>query len=109
MGKASPLYNRQGGVTGAIESIRDITDLKQAEEALRESEERYRNVIEDQTEFICRFLPDGTHIFVNEAYCRYFGLERDEILGHRFRPEDPCGPGAGATVLCIPDSGPPGR
>ena len=61
-------------------------DRKQAAEALRESEERYRNVVEDQTEFICRFLPDGTHIFVNDAYCRYFGKKREEIIGHRFKP-----------------------
>ena len=64
-------------------------ELGKSEQALRTSEERYRNVVEDQTEFISRFLPDGTHIFVNEAYCRYFGLKRDEILGHRFRPKIP--------------------
>ena len=34
-------------------------------------------------------LPDGTHVFVNEAYCRYFGMKRDEILGHRFQPRIP--------------------
>ena len=83
---AAPLYNNQGEVVGAIESIRDITDLKRAEADRRESEDRYRNVVEDQTEFICRFLPDGTHIFVNEAYCRYFGLNRDDIIGTRFQP-----------------------
>ncbi|MCX6699124.1 MAG: PAS domain S-box protein, partial [Methanomicrobiales archaeon] len=83
---ASPLYNSQGVLSGAIESIRDITEQKRAEEALGESEERYRHVVEDQTEFISRFLPDGTHIFVNDAYCRYFGVAREKILGHRFRP-----------------------
>jgi PAS domain S-box-containing protein len=61
-------------------------ERKRAEEALAESEQRYRNVVEDQTEFISRFLPDGTHVFVNDAYCRYFGLAREEILGHRFQP-----------------------
>jgi len=60
-----------------------------AEDALARSEQRYRNVVEDQTEFISRFLPDGTHVFVNDAYCRYFGFTREEILGHRFRPKIP--------------------
>jgi PAS domain S-box-containing protein len=86
---ASPLYSKDGVLTGAIESIRDITHFKRAEQALRESEERYRNVVEDQTEFICRFLPDGTHVFVNDAYCRYFGKRREDIIGHHFRPVVP--------------------
>ena len=59
---------------------------RRSEEALKTSEERYRNVVEDQTELICRFLPDGTHIFVNDAYCRYFDKKREEIIGHHFKP-----------------------
>ncbi|HOT02783.1 MAG TPA: PAS domain S-box protein [Methanolinea sp.] len=69
-------------IGAAIERIR-------AEEALAKSEEQYRNVVEDQTELISRFLPDGTHVFVNNAYCRYFGFSREEILGHRFKPVIP--------------------
>jgi PAS domain S-box-containing protein len=68
---------------------RDVTDLKAAERAIQESEARYRNVVEDQTEMICRFLPDGTHVFVNEAYCRYFGKKREDLIGHRFIPRIP--------------------
>jgi PAS domain S-box-containing protein len=86
---ASRLYDTKGNVIGAIESIRDITDRKKMETALKESEQRYRNVVEDQTEFISRFLPDGTHIFVNEAYCRYFNKRREEIIGKKFVPEIP--------------------
>jgi PAS domain S-box-containing protein len=55
-----------------------------AEESLRESEERYRNVVETQTELICRYLPDSTLTFVNDAYCRYFGRSRDELVGSHF-------------------------
>jgi PAS domain S-box-containing protein len=55
-----------------------------AEESLREGEERYRNVVETQTELICRYLPDTTLTFVNDAYCRYFGRSRDELVGSRF-------------------------
>jgi PAS domain S-box-containing protein len=69
-----------------VAAFHDITEIKRTEQRLQESVERYRNVVEDQTEFISRFLPDGTHIFVNEAYCRYFGMTREEIIGSRFRP-----------------------
>ncbi|MGB7788140.1 PAS domain S-box protein [Methanoregula sp.] len=69
--------------------IKLAIERRQMAKALRESEERYRNVVEDQTEFISRFLPDGTHVFVNEAYCRYYDLKRDEILGHWFKPNIP--------------------
>jgi PAS domain S-box-containing protein len=55
-----------------------------AEESLRESEERYRDVVETQTELICRYLPDTTLTFVNDAYCRYFGRGRDELVGRPF-------------------------
>jgi PAS domain S-box-containing protein len=62
----------------------DITDRRRAEEALRESEERYRNVVETQTELICRYLPDTTLTFVNDAYCRYFDRSRDRLVGTKF-------------------------
>ncbi|MDH7479230.1 MAG: diguanylate cyclase [Syntrophomonadaceae bacterium] len=61
-------------------------------EELRISEAKYRAVVEDQTELICRSLPDGTLTFVNEAYCRYFGRTGEELIGKNFfeliPPED---------------------
>jgi PAS domain S-box-containing protein len=65
---------------------RDITDRQKAEEALTKSEALYRAIVDDQTELICRFLPNGTLTFVNEAYCRYFGKTRAELVGHVFAP-----------------------
>jgi PAS domain S-box-containing protein len=64
----------------------DISERKRAEEALQQSEERYRDIVEDQTELICRFLPDGTLTFVNGAYCRYFQRSADELVGGTFWP-----------------------
>jgi len=59
------------------------------QDALCKSEEQYRNVVEAQTEFVCRFLPDGTHVFVNEAYCNYFGKKREDFIGKKFVPDIP--------------------
>lgn len=62
----------------------DITARKQNEEALRQSEARYRAIIQDQSELICRFLPNLKLSFVNEAYCRYFHKSEGALLGHFF-------------------------
>src|SRR5262245_42955178 len=61
--------------------IQDITERKRMEEGLLESEERYRTIVEEQTDLICRYLPDTTLTFVNDAYCRYFGKTREELIG----------------------------
>jgi PAS domain S-box-containing protein len=58
-------------------------------EALAKSEALYRAVVEVQTEMISRFLPNGTHIFANEAYLRFFGKERGDLIGKRFIPPIP--------------------
>lgn len=60
--------------------------LADAERALRDEQARYRAVVEDQAELICRYLPDGTLTFVNGAYCRYFGMKREELVGKTFLP-----------------------
>ncbi|MEB3827987.1 PAS domain S-box protein [Phormidium sp. CCY1219] len=69
--------------------VRNITERKRSEAALRDSEMRYRAIIEDQTELICRFRPDGTLTFVNDAYCRYFHKTHSELIGHNFMPMIP--------------------
>lgn len=67
------VYDEQ---TGALREIhcasRDVTERQRAAEEIRMSESRYRAIVEDQTELICRFLPDGMLSFINEAYCRHF-------------------------------------
>ena len=78
-----------GGKTLLQAIVRDISERKLAEEALRRSERTYRNVVEDQTELISRFRPDGTQLFVNQAYCQYFKKSREDIIGKKFFPRIP--------------------
>jgi PAS domain S-box-containing protein len=63
----------------------DMTKHKKAEELLRYSEERYRSVVEDSPVLLCSFLPDGEIVFVNTAYCKYFGKTSEELIGKNFK------------------------
>ena len=68
----------------ALEKIRLISQRRVTEEAIRASENRYRAIVEDQSELICRYRSDTIMTFVNEAYCRYFAKNRGELEGHSF-------------------------
>jgi PAS domain S-box-containing protein len=60
----------------------DVTTPRETDLALRESEARYRAVVESQTEMICRYLPGTpTFTFVNDAYCRTVRRTKEELLG----------------------------
>lgn len=61
-----------------------IEERNRTAEELRRSQQQYRDLVETQTELICRYRPDGTLTFVNEAYCHYFGATREELLGRKF-------------------------
>ncbi len=78
------LRDHSGRITGALSSGEDVTDRYRVEEALRRSETRYRGIVEDQTEFICRFTKDGVVTFVNQAVCRMAELPAEQLVGRNF-------------------------
>ncbi|MDB4285856.1 PAS domain S-box protein [bacterium] len=63
---------------------RDDSKQKQSQFDLEESELRYRRVVEDQTEMIIRWNPDGIRTFVNDAYCKMFQKPQKELIGTNF-------------------------
>ncbi len=83
--KASPLHDRDGRIIGAIESIRDISDRKHMEEVLKQSEERYRTIIENIEDGYCEVDLEGNFTFFNEALQRITGYEASELHGMNFR------------------------
>lgn len=61
-----------------------MEERQRATRALHDSEVRYRTIVESQTDLVCRNLADTTLTFVNEAYCRFFGKSRAELIGTRW-------------------------
>jgi PAS domain S-box-containing protein len=77
-GKASPIHDSAGNITGAIESIRDITQRKQAQFSLLESEKKYGTLVENSLTGIYINL-DGKIVFANKQFSQIFGYSVEEL------------------------------
>lgn len=86
MGNAAALYNSRGEIVGAIESIRDITERKRAEEALKISEGKYRAIVEDMPNALYRYKPDGIVTYANDEFCKIINKPKEELIGRSFLP-----------------------
>jgi len=62
----------------------EIAERRRAEMALAKNEQRYRSLIENQPDLICRFKPDGALTYINRAYAAYFGKTVAELIGFNF-------------------------
>lgn len=80
-----PFYDADGSLF-VLELLIDITERKHAGEALSLSEARYRAIVEDQTELICRWSANGQLTFVNERFSRFFNIKSEDLLGKCFIP-----------------------
>ncbi len=79
--RARPLLDDQGRLNRWVGSLTDIDDLFRTKEVLRESERRYRELVENANSVIIRWRHDGTLIFFNEYAERFFGYRADEVVG----------------------------
>jgi len=82
---AFPLRNQEGKIIGFRGLSRDITERKQMEEALRQSEERYRTILENIEDGYHEVDLGGNFTFFNDSLCRSLGYSRDEMMGMNFR------------------------
>lgn len=81
---ASRLYDEDGELLGAMGVSRDITRLKRDQEALKASEERYRDLFENATDLIQSVDPEGRFEYVNAAWHRALGYTAEELDTLRF-------------------------
>ncbi len=79
-GTAAALRDSKGQIVGAIESIRDVTDRHLAEEALRESEHRYRLIAENISDVVWTMSLDFRYMFFSPSVERAFGYTAEEML-----------------------------
>lgn len=63
----------------------DVTAWKLREQLARQANAQCRAVIDTQTEVVSRFRPDGTLVFVNDAWCAFVGRPRDALIGRTWR------------------------
>jgi PAS domain S-box-containing protein len=81
--KASPLYDSKGDIVGAIESIRDITERKEAEKMLQESEEKYRSLA-SSIDLMYLVDKDCRYLFMNEGLLSRFGISLGDMEGKSY-------------------------
>ncbi len=84
--KGYPVKDDTGNIVGAVEVTLDMTEKKHLEQKLKKNMEKYKIVVEDQTELICRYDSSWKVSFVNDAYCKYFGKRKQDLLGKSFMP-----------------------
>jgi two-component system NtrC family sensor kinase len=88
---ASPIRDAEGRIVSCLEIARDVTERKKGEQALRESEERYRTILEEMEDAYFEVDLGGHLTFVNNSLCRDLGYSREELIGlsyKAFTPKD---------------------
>jgi diguanylate cyclase (GGDEF)-like protein/PAS domain S-box-containing protein len=84
-GSISLLKDSSGKPIGFRGITHDVTERKQAEEALRQSEEKYRSILENIQEAYFEVDLSGNFIFFNDSLCRITGCSREELSGANYK------------------------
>jgi PAS domain S-box-containing protein len=84
--KKATFNDAEGHIAGFIGVMIDITDRVHIQKDLRECEQRYAALVEDQTELVYRCSPERTCLFANAAFLRFFNREEKDTVGYIFTP-----------------------
>jgi PAS domain S-box-containing protein len=79
----APVIDEAGGVIGVCLNAREVSARKRAERALRESEERYRDLFDNASDLVCATAPDGTFLYVNRAWQDSIGYTGTQMDGRQ--------------------------
>jgi PAS domain S-box-containing protein len=87
---AAPLKDKEGNLVGAVETFQDVTQRRRAEEALRESERRFRTLLDFVPYPIGVFTMEGVPTYLNPGFTEVFGWTLQELEGKKipFVPEE---------------------
>jgi PAS domain S-box-containing protein len=80
-----PLKNQQGEIIGFRGVGQDVSERKKIEEDLRQSEQRYRSILDEMEDAYFEVDLAGNYTFLNDACCRHLGYPREELIGTTFR------------------------
>jgi two-component system cell cycle sensor histidine kinase/response regulator CckA len=80
----APVVDEQGVVIGVCLNAQEVSERKRAEQALRESEARYRDLFDNASDLVCATAPDGRFLYVNRAWHDGIGYTDADLAGHRF-------------------------
>jgi PAS domain S-box-containing protein len=77
-------YDTEARIIAYHGILQDVTDRTRLEMELRHSEAHFRQLANNLPAMICEFLPDGTLTYVNKAYCEFYEMTEEELVGRCF-------------------------
>ena len=79
----SPRHDHDGKYIGSYALVQDVTEMRLAEEAIHDSEQRYRKLVDQMSEGLASVDPEGVFVFANPALERMLGVREGTVLGRK--------------------------